>query len=307
MISLGIDTSNYTTSLALYDSKAGLIKQCRKLLPVKPGATGLRQSDAVFLHTKALPELTAELFDNVNIRPDVIGVSTKSTDRDGSYMPCFLTGEGLAKSLGSILNIPVYEFSHQAGHIAAAALSAKRTELFDGEFIAFHISGGTTDAVKVSPAANMQGFDIKQCGGSSDLHAGQAIDRVGTMLSLPFPAGPALDALSLKCDKKIKVHTSAKGSFCSLSGLENKCRKMFDDGVAHSEIAKYCLEYIAASIRDILNGTENCGTLPVLFSGGVMSNTIIRERLSRFPNAVFALPEFSTDNAAGTAYLAARI
>ena len=52
---IGIDTSNYTTSIAYFNGKEGI--NCSKLLPVKQGELGLRQSDAVFFHTKSLPEL----------------------------------------------------------------------------------------------------------------------------------------------------------------------------------------------------------------------------------------------------------
>ena len=60
---LGIDTSNYTTSCALYNSDTDTVVHRKKLLPVKKGELGLRQSDAVFHHTVQLPELMRELFD----------------------------------------------------------------------------------------------------------------------------------------------------------------------------------------------------------------------------------------------------
>ena len=142
---LGIDTSNYTTSVALYDSATGEIAQKKQLLPVREGQLGLRQSDAVFHHTAQLHTLFGELLEGVNPREiAAIGVSTRPRPVDGSYMPCFTVGENTAKILSAVLRVPLFVFSHQEGHIAAALYSAKRDDLFDKEFLAFHVSGGTT-------------------------------------------------------------------------------------------------------------------------------------------------------------------
>ena len=58
---LGIDTSNYTTSAALADGDGNIIVNLKRLLPVKEGERGLRQSDALFAHTKNLPLIMGEL------------------------------------------------------------------------------------------------------------------------------------------------------------------------------------------------------------------------------------------------------
>ncbi|MDE6596709.1 MAG: peptidase M22, partial [Oscillospiraceae bacterium] len=70
---LGIDTSNYTTSAALYDTVSGEIKQEKLLLPVKSGELGLRQSDAVFHHTKQLPIVIGKLFGGSEQIPEAVG------------------------------------------------------------------------------------------------------------------------------------------------------------------------------------------------------------------------------------------
>ena len=114
---LGIDTSNYTTSVALYNDEDNTILNLKKLLPVKSGEKGIRQSDAVFHHTVQLPELVKKAFSDKSIKLKSIGVSTKPCNIDNSYMPCFLTGISVATSLASALNIPMYEFSHQDGRM----------------------------------------------------------------------------------------------------------------------------------------------------------------------------------------------
>ena len=90
MITVGFDTSNYTTSIAYFDGNDGV--NCSKLLPVKEGALGLRQSDAVFHHTQSLPELSGRLFSNIKADEIcAIGVSTRPRAVEGSCV--FVSGQ----------------------------------------------------------------------------------------------------------------------------------------------------------------------------------------------------------------------
>ena len=302
---LGIDTSNYTTSAALFDSEANTIIQSKKLLPVKAGELGLRQSDAVFAHVKQLGDMVQNVFDEYREEITAIGVSTRPRDIDGSYMPCFLVGEMAANCLGAALKAPVLPFAHQQGHVAAALYSAGRLDLFRERFIAFHLSGGTTEALLVEPSAER----IIRCtkiGGSMDLKAGQAVDRIGVMLGLPFPAGKYLEELALKSDRKFKIKPVMKGTECCLSGIENKCRKMLENGEKSEDIALFCLKSVEAALCGMTDATlSEYGKLPLVYAGGVMSNCIIRNTIENKYGGIFAKPEFSSDNAAGIAVLAA--
>lgn len=303
---LGIDTSNYTTSTALYDSPMGEMLNCKKLLPVKEGQLGLRQSDAVFHHTAQLHTLFSKLVENVDTKAiAAIGVSSKPRPIDGSYMPCFTVGENTAKILSSALNIPLYEFSHQEGHIASVLYDSKRDDLFSQNFIAFHVSGGTTEAVLASP--DNYGFSLKTIAKTLDLNAGQAIDRTGLMLGLKFPCGKELEKLALQNSEKITVHPTLKECDCCLSGIENICKKLSDNGKSDEYVAAYCIEYIRKTLSLMTDRLfEKYGRLPVLYAGGVMSDSIIQNSFKEKYNAVFAQPKYSTDNAAGIAYLAYR-
>lgn len=301
---LGVDTSNYTTSLSFFDSEKGEIIQRKKLLPVAKGQLGLRQADAVFHHTVQLPELFEMLKTDCDLsRVSAVGVSDRPCGDDGSYMPCFLAGISAATSFCAVKKLPLFRFTHQQGHIAAALFSAGRLDLLTEKFIAFHVSGGTTQALLVEP----EGDNIcktRLIASSLDLKAGQAVDRVGVMLGLDFPAGKELDKLACLCNEKIKVRPVMRGCDCSLSGVENKCRKMLDEGESKEKIARFCIEYICASLDGMAEALlEEYGKLPLVFSGGVMSNRIISKRLSEKYGAFFAAPEFSCDNAAGTAIL----
>ncbi len=276
---LGIDTSNYTTSTALYDSETGEMRQQKKLLPVKEGQLGLRQSDAVFHHTAQLHSLFAELVRGTDTKQiAAIGASTRPRPLEGSYMPCFTVGENTAKILSAALGVPLYALSHQEGHVAAALFSAKRTDLMEREFLAFHVSGGTTEAVLAKGTG-----------------------------CLRFPCGMELEKLAMQNTEPVKAHPKLKGCDCCLSGVENLCRKLLGEGRSKPYIAAFCLEYIRKALSMMTDALlEKYGRLPLVYAGGVMSNTIIKNSFTEKYNAVFAEPKFSSDNAAGIAYLCYR-
>lgn len=305
MLTLGIDTSNYTTSVCLYDSVKDEIYQKKLLLPVKEGEKGLRQSDAVFHHTARLHPLMKELFDEHGGMIDAIGVSEKPRDAEGSYMPCFLVGVNTANCIASATDKPVYGFSHQAGHIAAALYSCNRMHLINEKFIAFHVSGGTSEMLLVSPDKDRV-FNVEIIGETLDLNCGQAVDRAGVMMGIPFPCGKELEKLALASTEKYNPKVCVKDGNCSLSGLENQCKKMLGSGETKENIARYCIDFVSKTVEKMTEyAIENYGNLPIIYAGGVMSNTIIKEKImSRFKNTSFAHPDFSCDNAAGIAYLA---
>lgn len=303
---LGIDTSNYTCSAALYDSAAGQMVMEKQLLSTPKGSLGLRQSQAVFEHVKSVGPLWDRLFAKSHGPVGAVGVSSKPRSIEGSYMPCFLAGKMAAQALSAAMAIPMYEFSHQQGHIAAALFSCGKIGWLTGKtFLAFHVSGGTTECLLVKTEDGTI-CSMEVVGSSLDLKAGQAVDRVGKSLGLPFPAGPYLEQLALQCEQKFNPRISLKGLDCCLSGLENQCRALQKQGRPDAAIARYCLQFIQDTLDCMVQAAQKkYGPLPLLFAGGVMSNTIIRKSLSAKYNASFAQPEFSADNAGGIALLAA--
>ena len=305
---LGIDTSNYTTSLALVSVEGELIANLKRLLPVKAGECGLRQSDALFHHTKNLPILMKEMRTHLAGRRLVaVGVSTRPRNIEGSYMPAFLAGVASAEAVASSGGVPVYEYSHQCGHIMAALYSAGRFDLLQREhFCALHVSGGTTELLRVSPDGTA--FRCEIVGGTRDLNAGQVIDRVGVYMGMGFPAGRELEAFAERFDGKIpKRRLSTDGCFLHLSGLENISKKMYDETKDEALVSAFTLRTLASGICTITEAyLERYPDEPVLFAGGVMSNKQIKEYLSSRLDASFAEPALSADNAVGIAVLARR-
>ena len=300
---LGLDTSNYTTSAAVFDGAEG--RNQGRLLEVRPGELGLRQSDALFQHVKHLPEVVSALVGAEGPGAiQAVGASTRPRAVEGSYMPCFLAGASQGQVLSQVLGVPFYAFSHQQGHLAAAAWSAGRLDLLDRPFLAWHLSGGTTELLRVEPEEDGVAVRAEILGGTSDISAGQLIDRTGVLLGLPFPAGKGVEKLSRQAQKREYYKVKVNGLTFSLSGMENKVRQMVQRGEEPAEIAWFAQETVCRVVQACTKAAmEQYPGLPVLCSGGVASNGRLKELLRQNCGALFAQPQFSTDNAMGTAIL----
>ena len=300
---LGLDTSNYTTSAAVFDGAEG--RNQGRLLEVRPGELGLRQSDALFQHVKHLPEVVEALLGEGGLGTvQAVGASTRPRAVEGSYMPCFLAGASQGQVLSQVLGVPFYAFSHQQGHLAAAAWSAGRLDLLDRPFLAWHLSGGTTELLRVEPGEDGVAVRAEILGGTSDISAGQLIDRTGVLLGLSFPAGKEVEKLSRQAQKREYYKVKVNGLTFSLSGMENKVRQMVQRGEEPAEVAWFAQETVCRVVQACTKAAmEAYPGLPVLCSGGVASNGRLKELLRQNCGALFAQPQFSTDNAMGTAVL----
>lgn len=296
MICLGLDTSNYTTSVAWFDGQTG--ENAGRLLEVRAGQLGLRQSEALFQHVVHFPEVLQRITTAMP-QDDVAAVGASYGPRpvEGSYMPCFQAGTSQGRALALALGVPYYGFSHQEGHLAAVLYSAGRLELMEQPFLAWHLSGGTTELLYVHP-----GLSPEIIGGTEDLSAGQLIDRTGQLLGLDFPAGKALDTLGGRGEVKgfpVKVRNCR----FSLSGMENQVQARCKAEAPKDEIAAFALASVCAAVK---KATEQAlcqyGALPVVFTGGVSSNTMLRTVMEPL-GGIFGSPQYSTDNAMGIAVL----
>ena len=325
----GIDTSNYTTSLAAVGEDGQVILDERKLLPVPEGGRGLRQSEALFAHVRHLGTMLPEAAESLRERGCEIaaaGVSSRPRSVPGSYMPCFLAGVLAARSFASGCGIPLFEFSHQQGHVAAALFTSEaqgREDTKSGRFIAFHVSGGTTEVLSVKMENGIP--DISLIGGTADLNAGQAVDRVGVAAGFGFPCGPAMekaaDAYAARCAASGRKpleginrgRISVRGVSCNLSGLENMAVSMLSRGndaggeaPDTGEVSYFVFDFIARTLCALAKNSsgQEGGDLPVIWAGGVMSNAQIKKAAAGCVRSYFAAPGYSSDNAAGIAMLA---
>jgi len=219
-------------------------------------------------------------------------------------MPCFMVGYSHAKLLSDSLGVPLVEVSHQQGHVAASLWSAGRLDLMDGSHLAWHLSGGTTELLLVEP----EGRNVRctRIGGTTDISAGQLIDRTGQLLGLQFPAGKQLDILSQQARGTEVFRVKCPEMEFSLSGVQNKVQQFYEKTEDPVETGAYALRCVVHAVYTATkNAQKNYPGLPVVFSGGVASNSMLRE-LTRPLNPVFAQPQYSTDNAMGVAVLAHR-
>lgn len=297
---LGIDTSNYTTSVAITDNSGKIMSDERRLLDVKDGARGLRQSDALFLHIKNLPFLIESLgcdFKSIS----AVGASFAPRKVEGSYMPVFLGGTGAGKMIARALSVPYFEFSHQEGHIKAGLYMQS---LEDEEFYSVHMSGGTTEILRV--VRDSAGFNAEIVGKTLDISAGQLIDRIGVKLGFSFPCGKEMDKLCAESSDIKPPSVCVRGSDINFSGTETHFMRLIDSGADSAQISYLAFSAVAeALLKAIFHVNKTYGRKKVLFVGGVASNTLIRGQIEKAlgNDAYFAQREYSTDNAVGISLL----
>ena len=296
---LGFDTSNYKTSIAVFSPSDQTYRLEGRLLNVPAGALGLRQNEALFQHVRHLPLLAERLLDGAPVL--AVGYSDRPRAVEGSYMPCFLAGESAARTVAAAFGVPCRASSHQEGHLASAAFSCGRFDLMGQEFLAWHLSGGTTEFLHVYPDLRTEII-----GGTEDISAGQLIDRTGVLLGLRFPAGPDVERLALSSDNGDFFSVKIKQGFFSLSGMENQVKSRIGVGLPAPEICRFSLLTIADVILRCTRTMQEELNLPVLVSGGVSVNRLLQKAMACETNVYFAQNGLGGDNALGTALLTSR-
>lgn len=307
-IVIGLDTSCYTTSAAAVTAEGEVLASCRKLLPVKAGERGLRQSEAVFIHVRQLPQRLEEMAEVIRGHEIVaVCASRQPRDEEESYMPVFQVGDAQARSLAAMLGVPCFASTHQRGHVAAAMVDSG---IAPGDLLAVHLSGGTTELLSLC------GDKLTLLGGTLDLHAGQLVDRTGVAMGLPFPAGPALEQLAMHGSSEARLPANlADGDLhCHFSGAETQVQQWIRQNALPKEtIAREVFDLLARTVsRMVVAGAKATGIRQVLIAGGVASSALFRqlvtERIRKRDKEIcvcFGKPEYSGDNAVGVALIGA--
>jgi N6-L-threonylcarbamoyladenine synthase len=305
---LGIDTSAYTTSIGVIDEQNNVICNERKILEVKKGSRGLRQQEAIFQHMLNFPVLMERVSEKVDFEKIVsVSASVKPRDREDSYMPVFLFGEGQAILISKLLGAKYLPCSHQEGHIGSILISDERP----GDFLAIHISGGTTEILRV---ANGKKLAIDLIGGTKDISIGQLLDRVGVKMGLGFPAGKEMDSISRTGNTlDLKLSKSISGNWINLSGVEAQLYRAIDsERYRLADISKTLFIYIAELLEKLISKVaKEQGISRVYLVGGVSSNKTIRQVLIDYSKGedielLFPEVELSADNGVGVAYIGKR-
>lgn len=303
---LAVDTSCYTTSMVLVEKETGrILFELNKNLMVKPGERGLRQSEGFFQHVRQLSEaydLLTKQYEPRKIK--AVAVSSRPRPVEGSYMPVFHAGLFFALNIANTLQVPLFQTTHQEGHLMAALVTSGANTI-PNRFYGLHLSGGTTEILDVT-YVNQQ-FDIKLIGGTLDLNFGQLIDRIGVKMGLAFPCGKAMDALAQEAvhHEAFKVKTKTETTF-NLSGLENKYLALIDTE-DHAYLCRHLFNTITQILTKLIEPLD--ATIPVVLSGGVSSNAIVKTALRDYMSnrtLLFAEPQYARDNAYGIAEIARR-
>lgn len=311
---LGIDTSNYTTSAALLTREGKIVSDSRRMLSVKKGMRGLRQSEALFQHVNNLPEILEKLSDQAGEsgisgealveRTAAVCASSRPRPVEGSYMPCFLPGVNLAKSIACLLDVPFFEFSHQEGHIAALRGSAGIEE--NEPFMAFHMSGGTCELLHV------QNGKIRIIGGTKDISFGQLLDRVGVAMGMEFPCGKELDDIAFNRKETEKICYPPiffKDGWLQAAGTETALLRSVENGSDKEDLISQMFLIISRALTKMAEwGMENSGTEKLLLAGGVSSSRTIKRYIEKYnekSKVKILMPggSLAKDNAVGIAEL----
>jgi N6-L-threonylcarbamoyladenine synthase len=306
---LGLDTSNYRTSLAVVSGSGEILVNFRKLLPVPEGERGLRQNEAVFAHLRQMSEAAETVRASAGEPLAAVAASTAPRDGNESYMPVFMAGASFARLMAAAMGVPFIGTTHQRGHLSAA----KNGTVLEGaeEYLALHLSGGTTDLLDVEQDR------ITQIGGSMDLHAGQLVDRAGVAMGLPFPSGPELEKLAVLGKSEARLGCSMEGGDlrCHFSGAESQIQRWIREGnLSPEDMAAEIYDLLARTVcRMLAAGSEKTGKRRALVAGGVASSALFRQLLSqraasarKAPEIIFGTPDLSGDNAVGVALIGLR-
>jgi len=309
---LGIDTSNYTTSVSLINQNYDILFDERIVLGVKEGQRGLRQSDAVFKHTQNLPILLDRAFHLVKEGHSIktIAVSGQPRNIEDSYMPAFLSGKAAGQILTGALKCDYKEFSHQEGHIRGGIIHNKIDKVEN--LIVFHISGGTNEILLTNQENDRYTCDI--VGQTKDISFGQLIDRIGVKLGYPFPSGKFLDEIACEFhDNNINITKDIyiKNLDFNVSGIETELIRVIENGRIEKKFVVNALftKILICLIKLIDQVVRQYDPVSILFVGGVSASQYIRKNILEYSQEKglrihFSNPAFSTDNAVGLAFLA---
>lgn len=304
---IGFDTSCYTTSIAVIDSKGKLMFDGRRALRIKQGEKGLRQSEGVFQHVRNLGDLSssqAEAWEGLDIV--AAAASVKPRPVKGSYMPVFTVGENTARVVATAAGIPFFATTHQENHLMAGLWSAGGPQ--SERFLTVHLSGGTTELLHTLRKGSE--FTVEIVGGTQDISAGQFIDRIGVAMGLPFPSGPHLEKIVDGAGNRgphLDIKCFTEGTTISFSGPETRVKRLLESKEDRAGIAYSIFLSVAQGLGKIIKeACDKFALSDVLMVGGVSSNKYIRKYIKEnldyslyFPDAVYC-----SDNAVGTALIA---
>ena len=308
---LGIETSCDETGIAVYDSDRGLLADCLY------SQVGIHAS-----YGGVIPELASR--DHIRktlplIKEAIKDASIKASELDGvaytagpGLVGALLVGAAIGRSLAMGWGVSAIGVHHMEGHLLAPMLEPNPPVF---PFVALLVSGGHTQLVR---ADGIGRYEL--LGESLDDAAGEAFDKVGKMLGLPYPGGPHLEKLA-KYGKPGRYAfprpmTNRPGLDFSFSGLKTFVRNTIIEQSKGGELDEQTRADIARAFQEAVVATivikcrralEQTGLRSLIIAGGVSANTFLREELETSLEKItgqlfYAQLKFCTDNGAMIAY-----
>lgn len=309
---LGIETSCDETGVAIYDSEVGLLADCLySQVEIHAKYGGVIPELASRDHIRKTLPLIEEVIEKAGI--DTSEIEGVAYTAGPGLVGALLVGAAIGRTLGMAWDVPTIGVHHMEGHLLAPMLEPEPPEF---PFVALLVSGGHTQLVKVGGIGRYE-----LLGESLDDAAGEAFDKVGKMLGLPYPGGPHVAKLAQRGDPARfnfpRPMINRPGLDFSFSGLKTYVRNTITSLRDESgELAEQDAADIARAFEEAVVNTlsikcrralEETGYKILIIAGGVSANLRLREVLEEAMAKVdgrlfYAQLKYCTDNGAMIAY-----
>ena len=309
---LGIETSCDETGVAIYDSEVGLLADCLySQVEIHAKYGGVIPELASRDHIRKTLPLIEEVIEKAGI--DTSEIEGVAYTAGPGLVGALLVGAAIGRTLGMAWDVPTIGVHHMEGHLLAPMLEPETPEF---PFVALLVSGGHTQLVKVGGIGRYE-----LLGESLDDAAGEAFDKVGKMLGLPYPGGPHVAKLAQRGDPTRfnfpRPMINRPGLDFSFSGLKTYVRNTITSLRDESgELAEQDAADIARAFEEAVVNTlsikcrralEETGYKKLIIAGGVSANLRLREVLEEAMAKVdgrlfYAQLKYCTDNGAMIAY-----
>lgn len=310
MLVLGIETSCDETGLALYDSQNGLQSHgLYSQIALHATYGGVVPELASRDHIERLLPLLDEVLAQAGA--DKKDIDAIAYTAGPGLMGALMVGAAFARSLAWALNKPALAIHHMEGHLLAPLLETPAPSF---PFLALLVSGGHTQLYFVKAIG-----EYELLGESVDDAAGEAFDKVGKMMGLPYPGGPVLAKLAEQGNPQRfdfpRPMTDRPGLNFSFSGLKTAVLHCLQAPSFSSDLLPDVAASFQAAVIDTLlikckRALLQTGLNQLVVAGGVSANALLRARLSEMlqeigGQAFYPRPAFCTDNGAMIAFAGA--
>ena len=307
MKTLGIETSCDETAIAVYDSEQGII-----------GESVFSQIKMHAEYGGVVPELASRdhCVKIISVLKEAIkDVDLKSIDQVAytsgpGLLGALLIGESFAQGISSALNIPLIPINHLEGHLMSPVMEFPEITT---PYISLLVSGGHSMVVDVKDRG-----DYQILGQSQDDAVGEAFDKVGKLLGLPYPGGPHIEKLALKGNPKSydfprpMIHSDNLD--LSFSGLKTSVLytvrdiENITDQIKADIAASFQQAVIDVLTKKIKKSVELSGRSNVIIAGGVAANKALREAVKELESVLnirvyYPSLKYCGDNAAMIAFV----